>query len=151
MLLFFSAFNFWSGISFSMVWDNLLILLFFCSFLFQSLLLTNLHRSHPSLMPPLLHTWGFVSRSSIKLHWPARNFLPGSTWFKWLWFTIFDISFKCPFEEPMPSTWLRYIRPEKLLPQHGQLSSPCAAQNCKQQGSEPPRCSIPWQGTEGED
>lgn len=119
MLLFSSAFSFWSGISFSVVWDNLLILLFFSSYLFQSLLLTNLHRSHPLLMPPLLHTWGFVSRSSIPLHWSARNFLPVPHDSNDCDFIILDISFKCPFEEPMPNTWLRYIWPKKLLPHTG--------------------------------
>lgn len=88
--------------------------LFFQLSLFQSLLLTNPHCSHSFLTPPFQHTLRFVSRSSILLHWPANNFLPVPHNSNYCNFIISDISFKSPFEEPMPKTWLRYTWPRKL-------------------------------------
>ena len=118
MFLFF--FNFSSGISFCVIWDDLLVLLLFF-----------LHCSHPFLMPPVPRTLGFLSRSSI-----YSTDLPV---IPYRHFTMHDIRFTCSPEEPMPNTWLRCTRPQLAMPQHWQLSSPCTAQNCNMEGLEPPK------------
>lgn len=133
--LFLPTFNSSSGISFCAVWDELLI--GFSFFQFQSLLLTNPHYCHPLRMPPLLHILGCLCVIFLR-HWPANNFLPVPHDSNYSNFRIYDISFKRPFEELIPNTWLRYIQPPNWLrAQHWQLSLSRRAQNCNLQGSEP--------------